>query len=143
MVNITFLCDSQNLTETNPLDFSTVQAGTSSAVKTVTVTNSGDSDAQQCTLEAKAATIVNGFALDIQAGSLQETVQAQTFAGDAGSGSWYSYAVLGVGKNYSNKTGGTLQNTSGTDSFATKWSPPSNATSGVKVWGNVFSCVYI
>ena len=143
MVNMTFTCDSVNLSETNALDFGTVQAGTTSAIKTVTVNNTGTSDAQQCTLEAKAATILNGFSIDAQAGTAAETYNAQSFATDAASGSWYAYAVLGVGKNYASKLGGTIANTSGTDTFATKWAPPSTGTSGQKVWGNVFSCVYI
>lgn len=143
MVNMTFTCDNVDLSETNALDFGTVQAGITSAIKTVTVKNTGSSDAQQCTLEAKAATILNGFSIDSQSGTAAETYNAQSFATDNASGSWYSYAVLGVGKNYATKTGGTIANTSGTDAFATKWAPPSTGTSGQKVWGNVFSCVYI
>lgn len=142
-VNITFTSDSVDLSESNALDFGTVQAGMTSAIKTVTVKNTGSSDAQQCTLEAKAATIVNGFSIDSQSGTAAETYNAQSFATDATSGSWYAYAVLGVGKNYASKLGGTLANTSGSDTFSTKWAPPSTGTSGQKVWGNVFSCVYI
>ena len=142
-VNIAFVCDSVTLSENNPLDFGTVQAGTSSAIKKVTVTNTGSSDAQQCVLEPKEATITNGFSVNSQSGTAAETYNVQTFATDATSGSWYSYAVLGTGKNYASKAGGTITNTNGTDSFATKWCPPSNGTSGQKVWGNVFSCVYI
>lgn len=142
MVNISFECGGAILSESNPLDFGTVQAGTTSAIKTVIVKNTGDSDAQQCTIEAKEAKILNGFAVNSQIGSLQETVQAQLFATDSSSGSWYKYGVLGSGKNYAKKVGGTLVNGHGEDSFATKWTPPSNGTAGQKIWGNVFSCVY-
>lgn len=142
MVNITFKSGDTNLSETSPLDFGTVQAGTTSAIKTVVVTNDGDSDAQQCTIEAKEATILNGFAVSSQVGTPQETAQAQFFAADANAGTWYKYAVLGIGKDYAKKLGGTISNGGGEDSFATKWMPPANGTAGQKVWGNVFSCVY-
>ena len=141
-VIISFTSGGQTLTENNPLDFGTVQAGTSSAIKTVTVTNTGDSDALNCLVEAKEASTANGFASNMQIGTAQDTWQAQKFAADAES-TFYQYAVLGVGKNYVNKTGGTLANTSGTDSYATKWEPPSTGISGAKDWGDVFSCVYV
>ena len=142
MVNITFTCEGQTLTESNALDFTTVQAGTSSAIKTITVTNTGDSDALSCVIEPIESKIINGFAADTQVGTVQETVNAQKFS-TAADGTYYSYAVVGVGKNAVNKTGGTLQNTSGTDTFATKWEPPSTGTSGQKTWGNRLSCVYV
>jgi hypothetical protein len=143
MVNIEFKCDGKKLSETTPLDFGTVQAGTSSAIKTVEVSNTGDSDAQQCTMEAVEASLSNGFTVTAQIGTADETYNAQKFSNDATSDAWYNYAVLGVGKDYKMKTGGTISKDSGTDSFATKWNPPSSGSSGQKVWGNVFSCVYI
>lgn len=143
MVNIEFKCDGKKLSENFPLDFGTVQAGTSSAVKTIEVNNTGDSDAQQCTIEAVEASVANGFTTTAQVGSAEETFRAQKFSNDATSDSWYDYAVLGVGKDFKTKTGGTIGKTSGTDSFVTKWQPPQNGSSGQKVWGNVFSCVYI
>ena len=142
MVIINFTCDGQSLSESNALNFGTVQAGTTSAVKTVTITNTGDSDALQCVIEPKQAVLTNGFSSDIQLGTAQETYLAQKFSADINS-SFYNYAVVGIGKNYINKTGGTIFNTSGTDIFVTKWEPPISGTSGAKVWGNVFSCVYI
>lgn len=142
-VIISFECDGVALGETTPLDFNTVQAGTTSAIKKVFVKNTGDSDAQQCVIETKEATIVNGFAVNSQSGTVQETCQAQKFATDMTSASWYDYAVVGIGKNIVTKTGGTLQNTNGEDSFVTKWCPPKSGTSGQKIWGNVFSCIYI
>ena len=143
MVKIEFKCDGKKLSESVPLDFGTVQAGTSSAIKTIEVLNTGDSDAQQCTIEAVEATVANGFTTTAQSGSASETYRAQKFANDAISGSWYDYAVVGLGKDYSSKTGGTISKTNGSDSFATKWLPPSSGSSGQKTWGNVFSCVYI
>lgn len=143
MVNISFKCGEAILSENNALDFGTVQAGTASAIKTITVTNTGDSDAQQCTIEAKEANVLNGFATNSQAGSAEETYKAQTFASEETSAAWYNYAVLGVGKNFATKVGGTLSNTNGSDTVATKWTPPAAGTSGQKIWGNVFSCVYI
>ena len=142
MVNIVFDCGGTKLSESNPLDFGTVQAGTSSAIKVITVTNTGNSDAQQCVIEAKEATVVNGFSQTTQIGTAEETYKAQQFASDSGSSQWYSYGVVGIGKNFTQKLGGTLTNTSGSDVVATKWTPPSAGTSGQKVWGNVFSCVY-
>jgi len=141
-VIIGFTSGGSGLNETDALDFGTVQAGTASAVKTVTVTNTGDSDALNSLVEPKAASLTNGFGSDLQTGTAQDTYLAQTFATDAGS-TYYAYAVLGVGKNYTNKTGGTLANTNGTDSYVTKWEPPSVGVSGQKNWGNVFSCVYV
>lgn len=143
MVNIEFECNGTNLSEAIALDFGTVQAGTPSAIKKVTVTNTGDSDAQQCQIRACEASIVNGFAINSQQGTADETFKAQTFAASETSGSWYDYGVVGIGKNFSNKTGGVLSKTSGSDSFVTRWTPPENGTSGQKVWGNVFSCVYV
>ena len=142
-VNITFTCDGVTLSETNALDFGTVQAGTSSAIKTISVANTGTSDAQQCVIEAKEATIANGFSINSQSGTTAETCNAQKYSNDSTNGSWYAYAVFGVGKSYASKTGGTIIASTGTDSCVTKWEPPSNGTSGQKVWGNVFSCVYI
>lgn len=143
MVTITFKCDGKKLSESVPLDFGTVQAGTSSAIKTVEVLNTGNSDAQQCVIEAVEATVANGFTATAQAGTASETYNAQKFANDATSGSWYNYAVVGIGKDFSGKVGGTISKTNGSDSFATKWLPPSSGSSGQKTWGNVFSCVYI
>lgn len=141
-VNISFASGGSALNETDALDFGTVQAGTKSAIKTVTVTNSGDSDALNCLVEAKAASLTNWFASDLQVGTAQDTYLAQKFGPDSGSVT-NDYAVLGVGKNYTNKTGGTLANTNGTDSYATLWEPPSVGVSGQKVWGNVMTCVYV
>ena len=143
MVTIEFKSGQTKLSETTPLDFGTVQAGTASAIKKVVVTNTGNSDAQQCTIEAVEASIANGFTLTSQKGTADETYRAQRFANDATVDNWYDYAVLGIGKDYKSKTGGTIGNTNGTDSFVTKWLPPVNGSSGQKVWGNVFSCVYI
>jgi len=142
MVNITFTCNGQTLTETNALDFNTVQAGLSSEIKAITVTNTGDSDALNFTIEPVEATISNGFAADIQVGTVQETVQARKFAA-AMDGPWYPLGVVGVGKNFSTGLGGTLANTSGTDVFYTTWNPPINGTSGLKVHGDRGSCVYV
>lgn len=143
MVTIEFSCGDVKLSETTPLDFGTVQAGTASAIKKITVKNVGNSDAQQCTIEAVEASVANGFTSISQKGTADETYNAQKFGNDETTDSWYDYAVLGVGKDYKTKTGGTIGNTNGSDSFATKWLPPSNGSSGQKVWGNVFSCVYI
>lgn len=142
-VNIAFSVGGNAISEAVPLDFGPVQAGTSSGIKTVTVSNSGDSDALNCTITPIAATIANGFASDAQVGTAQETYQAQRFAATNTDGTWYSYAVVGVGKNFINQTGGTLAATSGTDSFATRWDPPSSGNSGTKYWGNRLSCVYV
>ena len=141
-VSITFNCGGQGLTESNPLDFGTTQAGSTSEIKTITVTNTGNSDAQLCVIEPIEASVINGFAGNLQIGVPQDTYQAQKFMSDANSNTPYSYAVLGVGKNWATKLGGTLQNTNGSDSFATVWKPPSAGASGQKVWGNGFSCVY-
>ena len=141
-VVIAFTCGGTPFDENTALDFGTVQAGTTSAVKTIVVTNTGTSDALSCVVDPKAASIANGFAGDIQSGSANDTYNAQTFAATSGS-TYYVYAVLGTGKNYTNKTGGTLANTNGSDSYVTVWSPPSVGVSGAKVWGNVFSCVYV
>ena len=143
MVNIEFKCEGKRLSEAIPLDFGTVQAGTSSAVKTIVVNNTGDSEAQQYTVETVEASIANGFTSTAQSGAAEETFRAQRFSNDATSDAWYEYAVLGVGKDFKTKTGGTIGKNNGTDSFVTKWMPPSNGSSGQKVWGNVFSCVYI
>lgn len=142
MVNITFECGGKNLSESVALDFGTVQAGTTSAVKTVTVTNNGDSEALQCMVQPKEASISNGFSINYQQGTANETYKAQTFADSETSGSWYDYAVLGIGKNFANKVGGTISAKS-SDTFVTRWTPPEDGTSGQKVWGNVFNCVYI
>jgi hypothetical protein len=142
MVNITFTCDGQTLTETNALDFGTVQAGLSSPIKTITVTNTGDSDALDFMVEAVESTIANGFAADTWVGTAQETYMARKFAATV-DGPWYDRAVVGVGKNYATMKGGTLANTSGTDTFATKSLPPSNSTSGLKVHGDRGTCVYV
>lgn len=141
-VNLQFTCDSRTLSESTALDFGTVVAGQSSAIKTVTVTNLGDSDAQQVVINPVEATIVNGFASNIQVGTAQETYLAQKFAPASDSGTWYGYAVVGTGKNYTNKVGGTLQNTGGSDTFATKWEPPASGTNGQKLWGNAITSVY-
>ena len=143
MVKINFSCGGKTVSETAPLDFGTVQAGTSSAIKKVDVVNTGDSDSQQCTIEAVEATLSNGFTMSAQAGTSDETVLAQEFSNDATTGNWYKYAVLGVGKEYASKQGGTLSKGNGRDSFVTRWSPPSGGSSGQKTWGNVFSCVYV
>ena len=141
-VNLQFSCGSITLSESTALDFGTVVAGQSSAIKTVTVTNLGDSDAQQVVINPVEATIVNGFASNIQIGTSQETYQAQKFAPASDSGNWYGYAVVGTGKNWTNKTGGTLQNTNGSDTFVTKWEPPLAGTNGQKIWGNAITAVY-
>ncbi len=138
-VNIAFTCDGVSLTESSALDFSLATAGSSSPIKTVTVTNTGSSDALDCVLTAVEASTVQGFSSNLQIGTPQETYLAQQFAPDIGSANYYSYAVLGVGKNFAANTGGTLQNTSGSDSFATKWSPPTSANSGSKSWGNALT----
>lgn len=142
MVDIKFTCDGKTLTETNALDFGTVQAGLSSGIKIITVTNTGDSDALDFIIEPVEATIVNGFAGDVQVGTAQETYLARKFA-ETVNGPWYPKAVVGVGKNFSTGLGGTLANTSGTDTFATLWNPPSNGTSGPKVHGDRGTCVFI
>lgn len=141
-VNIGFSSGGVALNEIDALDFGTVQAGTKSAIKTVAVTNTGDSDALNCLVEAKAASVVNGFGSDLQVGTPQDTYSAQFFGPEAGS-VIYAYAVLGVGKNYTNKTGGTLSNTNGQDTYCTDWEPPGAGISGQKTWGNIFSCVYV
>lgn len=142
-VSLTFTCDSQVLTEANPLNFSTVQAGVNSSIKTVNVINTGTSDAQNCRVDPVAATVANGFSADIQAGTAQETYQAQKFAATENATTWYNFAVLGTGKNYTTGTAGTLVNTTGSDSFATYWAPPASGTAGDKVWGNKASCQYV
>lgn len=141
-VSITFTVNGSVVNETTPLDFGTVQAGTSSAIKTVTVTNTGTSDALLCTIDPLEASTTNGFSSSSQTGTAAETYNVQQFAADANS-TFYSYAVVGTGKNFTNKTGGTLVATSGTDTYVTKWVPPSTGNSGSKVWGCRFSCVYI
>lgn len=141
-VNLQFECDSKKLSESTALDFGTVVAGQSSAIKTVTVTNLGDSDAQQVVINPVEATIVNGFASNVQIGTAQETYQAQKFAPAGDSGTWYGYAVVGTGKNWTNKTGGTIHNTNGSDTFVTKWEPPLAGTNGQKIWGNAITAVY-
>lgn len=142
-VNLQFVCDSKTLSESTALDFSTVVAGQSSSIKTVTVTNLGDSDAQQVVINPVEATITNGFSSNLQTGTTAETTLAQKFAGASDSGTWYNYAVVGTGKNWTNKTGGTIQNTNGSDTFVTKWEPPLSGTNGQKVWGNAITCVYV
>ena len=142
-VNLQFVCDSRTLSESTALDFGTVVAGQSSSIKTVAVTNLGSSDAQQVVINPVEASIANGFAANIQVGTSAETYLAQRFAPARDSGTWYGYAVLGTGKNWSNKTGGTIQNTSGSDTFYTKWEPPTSGTNGQKVWGNQMTCVYV
>jgi hypothetical protein len=141
-VNITFTVNGSVVNEVNPLDFSTVQAGTSSAIKTVSVTNTGTSDALMCAIEAVEASTNSGFSTTTQAGTAAETYSAQQFALDANS-QFYNYAVVGTGKNYTNKTGGTLVANTGTDTYVTKWVPPSTGNSGAKEWGCRLSCVYI
>lgn len=142
-VTINFTCNGVTLNESSPLDFGTVQAGTASALKTIAVTNTGDSNAMSCVIEAKAATVINGFSSDlVQSGIAQDTFLVQTFAENISS-TFYSKGVLGTGKNFATGVGGTLLNTTGSDTIVTKWEPPSGGTSGVKVWGNVFSCVYV
>lgn len=141
-VNVGFTCAGVTLTEAVALDFGTVQAGSTSAIKTVIATNTGTSDAQQCVLEPKAASIANGFASELQVGTATDTYLCQTFSVSS-SGTYYNYAVLGTGKVYGTKVGGTIANTNGTDTFFTKWTPPITGISGAKVWGNVFSCVYV
>jgi len=80
-VNITFECDGKQVTEANALDFGTVQAGTSSAMKVITIKNTGDSDAMQCRIDPVLAVIANGFSSDaIQKGTDRETKLAQWFA---------------------------------------------------------------
>ena len=39
-------------------------------------------------------------------------------------------------------TGGTLQNTNGSDTFVTKWEPPLAGTNGQKLWGDAITTVY-
>lgn len=130
------------INESTPLDFGTVQAGTSSAIITVTATNTGSSDALACTVDPVEASIANGFSSAIQVGTAAETYSAQTFAAD-GVSTFYNYGVLGTGKNYTNKTGGTLVATTGTDTFVTKWTPPSTGSSGSKIWGMIVRSVYV
>lgn len=146
MVQITFSCDGSSVSEANPVDFGTVLAGDESEVKTITVTNSGDSDAEQCTITPIEASTSNGFATTTQTGTAAETYNAQTFSSDAsitGSTVWYPQAFVGTGASYPDSLGGTIPSNGGTASFSTKWSPPSTATAGNKIWGNEFSCVYV
>ena len=142
-VILNFTCMGATLTEANPLNFGTVQAGMSSPIRTVTVTNTGTSDAQNCRVDSLAATVINGFSADLQQGQPSESYSAQKFAAADTATTWYSAAFLGVGKNYASSLGGTLVNTTGTDSFASQWLPPANGSAGDKIWGNKSSCQYV
>ena len=144
-VNLNFSCGGTSITEVNALNFGIVQAGTNSAIKVVTVSNTGTSDALNVIIEPMFATQVNGFSADftnLATMSAQDTYLAQKFAANSNASVWYPYAVVGDSKVYATKVGGTLINTTGSDSFATYWSPPANATAGDKVWGNRASCQY-
>ena len=141
MVTITFKCGSTTLTESVPLDFGTVMAGESSEIKTITVQNTGASTAEQCVVQAVEASTTNGFSSTTQSGTASETYSAQTFS-SASNGTYYSAAYIGSGANYATATGGSIA-TNGSYTYYTKWTPPSSATAGNKVWGNEFSCVYV
>lgn len=142
-VTLNFSCDGTSLTEATPLNFGIVQAGSNSVIKTVVVSNTGSSDALNVRIDPVVADTSTGFSTSLQAGTAQETYQAQKFASSSSATTWYNFAVVGSGKNYATGVGGTLVNTTGTDSFATYWNPPSTASAGDKVWGNRASCQYI
>lgn len=141
MVTITFKCGGTTLSESTPLDFGTVMAGESSEIKTITVSNSGASTAEQCIVTPVEASTTNGFASTTQTGTASETYNAQTFS-NASNGTYYAAAYIGEGANYATSTGGSIA-TNGSYTYYTKWTPPSTATAGNKVWGNEFSCVYV
>ena len=76
-VNISFASGGSALNETDALDFGTVQAGTKSAIKTVTVTNSGDSDAL---CQANGYSVIFGRACDQRRGAGRPS-RARTYGG--------------------------------------------------------------
>lgn len=141
MVTITFTCGGSTLSESVPLDFGTVMAGEASEIKSVVVKNTGASTAEQCVIRAVEATTTNGFSSTTQSGTASETYSAQTFS-SAANGTYYASAYIGEGANYGTSTGGSIA-TNGSYTYYTKWTPPSSATAGNKVWGNEFSCVYV
>ena len=129
------------LSESTPLDFDVVQAGGRSEFIQLKITNKGTSTALKCVMTAVAANQQTGFTTDSQQGLASETYNAQYFAADETS-QLYQYAVLGSGKNWVSKVGGTLVNTNGSDVIVTCWKPPANGSAGGKKWGVEVASVY-
>jgi len=112
------------LTDTNPIDFGTLQAG-STTTKRVFVKNAS---ASVDLLDAKVTAIEHP---DSQSGSSASTYDVTTFS-TSQSGTFTSELSLG-----------TITKSTSSSYFWVKWAPPLGEASGDRIWGLQISGNYI